>query len=177
MRITGISKTKPRVRHLIDQTVLPHSVPVPSMLYFGSNRHFYFADAKTNNYFRGNQHVNTHSLNIYSEQYKRVGTGLEILSYGIDGYFAYREDGGTIGRNVQRSLTISAGRAIGARSGMALGASLGTSIGAGLGGSVSFGLGTIPAATIGEFSGSIVGGIIGDAIGGWVGAIYYDYFY
>ena len=145
--------------------------------YFGSNRHFYFADAKTNNYFRGNQHVNTHSLNIYSKQYKRVGTGLEILSYGIDGYFAYREDGGTIGRNVQRSLTISAGRAIGASYGARIGGHAGKYIGGYLGGMISFGFGAIPATTIGEISGSIVGGIIGDAVGGWAGALYYDNFY
>lgn len=145
--------------------------------YEGSNRIVYFANAQTNRHFQGNQYVKVQSLQKLSKNFKKMGLGYELASYGIDGYFAYLEDGSTIGRNVQRSLTISAGKTIGASLGARIVGRAGMAIGGYLGGATSFGLGTIPAATIGEISGTIIGGYLGEQIGGWAGAFYFDNFY
>lgn len=145
--------------------------------YHGTNGRFYFSNSQTNCYFRGNQYVKVQSLQKYSKSLKKAAMRLSYASYGIDSYVAYTEDGYTFGRNVQKSLTINASRAIGTSFGASLGGVVGATIGGSIGGSVSLGLGTIPVATIGEISGNTIGGFIGDAIGGWIGEIYFDSFY
>jgi len=145
--------------------------------YRGTNGKFYFSNSQSNNYFRGNQYVKVQSLQKYSNNLKRGATKLTYASYGIDGYIAYKQDGEVWGRNLQRCLTVSTGRAIGTRIGTSIGGFAGTMIG-GLGGcSISYGFGTIPLATAGEITGSIIGGVVGDEIGGWAGGLYFDYFY